>query len=310
MLKKIFKKISEKYDNYLLLKYLKIVQPNWTKVFAIKMIRTKNVLVNNKKTEINYKLKTGDVVEFYGVSNPEIPNEKKLNLSKLRPLQIIYEDEKVIIVSKEIGIPVQADKHNNLNNMNNRLLNHLNWKNKDAEEQWKPTFIHRLDRNTSGLLIGAKTYKAYLELNTAMKVGKIEKYYTTIVSGLIPFKTKIIKNYLLKLPEENRVQVVEETTKGAKQAISEVKLIKHLISENNSLLEVKLITGRTHQIRVHLWNLGYPIRGDQKYGQEKDKKKYPYPVLTAYKLIFSDSLEGENIQQLKNKTFELRNIRS
>ncbi|WP_246307716.1 RluA family pseudouridine synthase [Candidatus Mycoplasma haematohominis] len=274
------------------------------------MIRTKNVLVNNKKTEINYKLKTGDVVEFYGVSNPEIPNEKKLNLSKLRPLQIIYEDEKVIIVSKEIGIPVQADKHNNLNNMNNRLLNHLNWENKDAEEQWKPTFIHRLDRNTSGLLIGAKTYKAYLELNTAMKVGKIEKYYTTIVSGLIPFKTKIIKNYLLKLPEENRVQVVEETTKGAKQAISEVKLIKHLISENNSLLEVKLITGRTHQIRVHLWNLGYPIRGDQKYGQEKDKKKYPYPVLTAYKLIFSDSLEGENIQQLKNKTFELRNIRS
>lgn len=308
MLKTIFKRISDKYDNYLLLKYLRIVQPNWTKVFTIKMIRTKNVLINKQKTTINYKLKAGDLLEFYGVSESDNSTQKNLNLTRLRPLQIVYENEDVIIVSKEIGIPVQEDKHNNFNNMNNRLLNHLKWDKKNQSNEWRPSFVHRLDRNTSGLLIGAKTYKSYLELNSAMKNHQIEKYYKAVVLGLVPFKTKNIKNYLLKLPEENKVQIVEKSTRGAKEAISEVKLIKHLISEGSSLLEIKLITGRTHQIRVHLWNLGYPIRGDQKYGQEKDRKKYPYPSLTAYKLVFSDSLKGEKINILKGKIFELGSI--
>lgn len=164
-----------------------------------------------------------------------------------------------------------------------------------------------MDRNTSGLLVGAKTYDAYLDITQAMQGGKIGKYYIAKVHGLVPFKTTSINNHLLKLPEKNKVVQVKKTTMGAKQAISEVRLLRHLMKTKESLLEVKIITGRTHQIRAHLSGIGFPIRGDQKYGVEKDRDHYPHPYLMAYKLTFEKDLEGKCIQNLRGKIFILNN---
>lgn len=138
-----------------------------------------------------------------------------------------------------------------------------------------------------------------------MKSGKIGKYYMAKVHGLVPFKTTLINNYLLKLPNKNKVIPVSKTTAGSKQAISEVRLIKHLMPTKESLLEIRIITGRTHQIRAHLSGIGFPIRGDQKYGIEKNRDDYPHPHLMSHKLTFEQDLEGKCIRNLKGKTFSL-----
>lgn len=301
-LQKIVKNVSSDYHEYPIVKYLKILQPNWTKVFAIKMIRTKNVLINKHRTSINYKLQEGDEIEIFGYR--EISNQKNLNISKLNPLNVVYEDDYLIIVDKEPKIAVQEDEKHLFNNMKNRLLNHLG--HKISEDSWTPSFVHRLDYNTTGLLIGAKKYTAYKNMTEIMKQNKVEKYYKAIVNGLIPFKQRVIKCYLLK--EDNKVKVVPKGTKNAKESITEVFLIKHIFSENSSLVDLKLITGKTHQIRAHLSHIGFPIRGDQKYGVEKDKKNYPYPALTAYKLKFSEDIKSKSLLGIRGKEFEKKDI--
>ncbi|OAL10425.1 pseudouridylate synthase [Candidatus Mycoplasma haematobovis] len=295
---KIKKKVSSDFNNYCLIKYLKLLQPSWTKVFAYKMIRTKNVKINSKSTTINYRLQEGDLVEIFGSEKVKI---KDLNLSKLKTLKVIYEDENALIANKEVKISVQSDEKSAFNNMNNRLLQHLNW---DAgSNKWKPVFIHRLDYNTTGLLIAAKNYQSWQNLNKAQKEQQIIKKYKALVNGIVSFKERIIKLWLLK--RDKKVEVVAPNTKGAKEAITKVKLIKHYFAHNSSLLELELVTGKTHQIRAHLASLNYPIRGDQKYGVEKNKKDFPYPALCAYKLKFLESIE---IETLKNKEFEIRDI--
>lgn len=295
---KITKKVPPDFDNYYLVKYLKIIQPSWTKVFAYKMIRTKNVKVNSNSTTINYRLKDGDLIEIFGSEKVET---RALNLSKLKKLRVVYEDEQTLIANKEAKISVQSDEKSAFNNMNNRLLQYLNWDNKS--DKWKPVFIHRLDHNTTGLLIAAKSYQSWLILNKAQKEQQIIKKYKALVHGIVNFKERTIKLWLLK--QDKKVEVVAPNTKGAKEAITKVKLIKHYFESNSSLLELELVTGKTHQIRAHLANIKHPIRGDQKYGVEKNKSEFPYPALCAYKLKFTENIK---IESLKNKEFEIKDI--
>ncbi|AEW44929.1 Pseudouridylate synthase [Mycoplasma haemocanis str. Illinois] len=296
-MQKIKKIILADFDGYCLNKFLKLEQPSWTKVFIYKMIRKKNITINGLKiVDIRHKLKEGDVVEFYGCTTLSKPTK----LESLKPLRVIFESENLIIVDKESKMPVQEDDKHPFNNMNNRLLKHLNY---SKEEGWKPVFIHRLDLNTTGLLIGSKNYQTFLKLNAAQKGLKIKKSYKALVHGHIPFKRREISCFLLK--KDGRVSISRKQVEGAKESKTIANFLQFIPSINSTLLELTLITGRTHQIRAHMSYIKHPVRGDQKYGVEKDKKKFPYPALCAYRIEFSEDI---GLEEVRGKSFQTNDI--
>ncbi|CBY92072.1 pseudouridylate synthase [Mycoplasma haemofelis str. Langford 1] len=296
-MQKIRRTILADFDGYCLNKFLKLEQPSWTKVFIYKMIRKKNITINGLKiSDIRHRLKEGDVVEFYGCETPTKP----IKWEGLKPLRVVFESENLIIVDKEAKMPVQEDDKHPFNHMNNRLLKHLNYSNREG---WKPVFIHRLDLNTTGLLIGAKNYKTFLKLNKSQKSLKIKKSYKALVQGNVSFKKREISCFLLK--KDGRVSISREQVEGAKEAKTIANFLHFFPSINSTLLELTLITGRTHQIRAHMSYIKHPIRGDQKYGVEKDKREFPYPALCAYKIEFSEDID---LEEVRGKSFQTEDI--
>lgn len=146
-----------------------------------KLIANKDIRVNGHRTSGSYHLQVNDQVSYFGLTNPHLINDNNFaadQLVKLPKLEVLFEDKEVIIVVKPVGITVQADRYHHYDNMNNRLINHLKFNNKN---KFKPVFVHRLDTNTSGLLVGAKTYQSYQQLFKAFQRKQITKIYDLLV---------------------------------------------------------------------------------------------------------------------------------
>ncbi|MDQ0514328.1 RluA family pseudouridine synthase [Mycoplasmoides fastidiosum] len=302
-LQKIHHTVQADFAGYRLDKIFRLLQPQWSKVFLYKLINKKTVLVNHKRTRANYHLQAGDVISYYGAVNVQPNQEQVFNhkqLQKLPPLNVVYEDEYVIIVNKPAKVPVQPSLHKKYDTMNNRLLNHLNF---DATTQkFKPVFIHRLDMNTTGLLIGAKTYQAYHQLVSLLKNQQIIKSYHCLVWGQVSPDKQELQHYLFKDATKNRSFVVHAQHPGAKLASSLLQLEQ--VWSQQSLVQVTLKTGRTHQIRVQLSHLHYPICGDRKYGMHPQNKLFPTQALVASGLVFQPTEWTKELQGLK-KRFQL-----
>lgn len=275
--------------------------------FIYRMIRKKNIKLNNNRVKPEKILKEGDVIQFY-LADKTIEKfvEEKEKINSYIKLDIIYEDKNIILINKPKGILSHA-ANNNVDNIVDSMVKYLIDKgdyNVKKEKTFTPAICNRLDRNTSGIIIGAKNYFTLKIINEAIRKGDIKKYYKAMVIGELDKEIKL-KDYLVKNKVDNKVTVLEEKVKGAKKICTQIKPLK--IGKDYSLIEINLITGRTHQIRAHLASIGYPIIGDIKYGN-KDMNNYfkrdynlENQFLHSYKIIFNNL--PDNLEYLNKKEF-------
>ncbi|SHH65881.1 23S rRNA pseudouridine955/2504/2580 synthase [Caloranaerobacter azorensis DSM 13643] len=259
--------ISKNESNQRLDRFLKKYMPRASKGFIYKMLRKKRIKLNGKKAKPNDILKEGDILNLYLAEDTinKFKEEIKIENRKVN-LDIVYEDENIILINKPKGILSHSDRADNRYDVVNMLISYLYGKgeyNPNEEKTFTPSICNRLDRNTSGIIIGAKNFMALQLINKAIREKMIKKYYKCIVKGRVD-KDFIIKGYMLKDAEKNRADIFQNYVNGAKKIETGIKVLKS--NDEYSLLEINLITGRTHQIRAHLSYLGHPIIGDMKYG--------------------------------------------
>ena len=287
--------------------------------FLYKMLRKKNITLNNAKAAGTETLEAGDVVriwfsdETYDKFSGRIPNigeEKKTETKAERKvketyeLSILFEDQHVIVIDKQAGLLSQKSAAEDIS-VNELLLEHLGFKSDCgcAQKIFRPSACHRLDRNTSGVLVCGKTYKGLKTMTDMIRLREVEKYYLCLVRGETP-ENFTLRDHLLKERGENIVTVVPEGTPKAKEAVLEAETLG--TANGISLLRVRLVTGRSHQIRVQLAHAGHPLLGDPKYGDERltdvaalpVEKKIKRPMLHAYALVFPEELTEEMIEKV------------
>ncbi len=270
-----------------------------------KAIRLKKIKVNRKRAEQKQILNEGDVVQMF--LNEDLFSEKITDnelLSIKTDLKIVYEDENLLICDKAPGILVHSGDGDGATSGDgdakdrNTLIYHIQaylaQKGEYVpgnENSFSPALCNRIDRNTGGMVISAKNARTLRDVNERIKNNKITKKYLCAVHGSLPKKTDTLCDFLIKDSKNNKVRVLKNRVQGAKEIITKYKLISYNREKDISLVEIELITGRTHQIRAHMSSIGNPLLGDGKYGiNEADRKQgYKHQALYSYKLIFEDA---------------------
>jgi len=277
---------------------------------VFKVIRLGDVKIDGKRIkDSSYILKSGEKVEVFGIDkfiDKSKDEEKKLPFTKLDHgfLKVHYEDKNILLVEKWPGVLVHPDKENSEPTLNDYVLSYLfdkgDYVPKD-EISFIPSSCNRLDRNTQGMVLYGKNNPSMKELNAMMKDGRIHKYYLALITSRI--KDGIYKAYILKDKNKNLSKVIENQVPESKEISMEVKTLESC--GIYSLIEIKLITGRSHQIRAHLSKIGKSIVGDSKYGNKEinnffiNKYSLNYQFLYAYKYIFKDP--RNELAYLKNR---------
>ena len=292
---------GQRFDKFLF-KYFK----DATSGFIYKMLRKKNITLNNKKSDGKEKLKENDIVKIF-MADETIEKFRGLFQIKLPEpinLDIVYEDENVIFINKKTGMLSQKSKENDVS-LNEYVISYLVNEGKLSIEDlktFKPSVCNRLDRNTSGLIVAGKSLQGLQDMSKMFKERTLHKYYLAVVVGTINEPMKIT-GYLKKNNKTNKVTITNKTDGEYIETYYEpVKVL-----DDVTLLKVQLITGKTHQIRAHLSSINHQIIGDYKYGKKEIndiyKKKYGIEnqMLHSYQLTF-ETINGE-LGNLSNKTF-------
>lgn len=280
--------------------------------FYYKMLRKKNIVLNGKKATGNEKLTTGDSVKlflsdetFEKIAGKRQTNDLAASVPNIA-LEIVYEDHDVLAINKPAGMLSQKAKKDDIS-ANEYILQYLlesGTITRESLHTFKPSVCNRLDRNTSGILVAGKTLNGLQQMSKAFRERSMEKYYLAIVAGHIS-KPRRIEGFLKKDGVNNQVTILSEPSNDAKPIITEYRPLK-LVGQV-TLLEVHLITGRSHQIRAHLASIGHPVIGDTKYGNPRLNREFlknagvTHQLLHAYRLFLAD---GTKIQADAPKEFE------
>lgn len=278
-----------------------------------KYIREKRIKINHKKAEQSARLTEGDVVEFY-IKDEFFEKENDLSFIKLNPkLNVVFEDDNIILVDKKPGVIVHSDDKETSGTLIDKVKAYLYKKGEykpEEERSFVPALCNRIDRNTGGIVICAKNAEALRSVNEMIKNNEVSKKYLALVHGILKNKKGHIKNFLLKDGSTNTVSVFEAPIPGGLTAESYYNVKKEDKKRNISLVEVTLITGRTHQIRAQFSHMGHPLVGDGKYGKNKDDKKfgYKFQALYSYKLEFCPRDEKNLLYYLNGKTFKVDEV--
>ena len=277
------------------------------KSLMYKSIRTKKIKVNRKRTEIGYILNVGDTVELFIAEEFFSDTAADEAFMKLTPrLDIVYEDENIMLLDKKPGLIVHSDDSEEINTLISHVKAYLYRKGEykpDEEQSFAPSLCNRIDRNTGGIVIAAKNSEALRVMNEKIKNDELSKFYLAAVHGKMPKKADTLTGYLKKDAANNIVDIVPEYRKGYKEIITKYRVIE--MNGNLSLVEVELVTGRTHQIRAHMSSIGHPLLGDGKYGINRDDKHrgYKFQALYAYRLEFKFKTKGTVLDYLDGKSF-------
>jgi len=274
-----------------------------------KYIRTKRIKVNSKRAEISTRLKIGDVVDLY--INDEFferPPERFDFMSASNKIDIVYEDEHILLLNKKAGLLCHPDDREYIDTLITRVKRYLYEKgsyNPNDSISFTPALVNRIDRNTTGIVIAAKNADALRILNQKMKDRELHKYYLCIIHGILNKKNGVLQGYLTKNEDKNLVKVHKNKQDGAKEISTKYKVLSE--RKKYSLVEVELLTGRTHQIRSHFASIGHPLLGDGKYGTNAMNKKsgYKKQCLCSYKLEFDFSTDAGILNYLNHKTFRI-----
>ena len=279
---------------------------------AQKYIRIKRIKVNGARAERDTRLNTGDVLQLY--INDEFfdkPREENAFLTVASPkLNIVYEDEHILLVDKRPGLAVHP--HDGAE-YGRTLIDHIQaylyqthqWRPRE-ENSFTPALCNRIDRNTGGIVIAAKTAMALRVMNQKIKDREMDKRYLAIVEGTPKPAEGVLKGYLFKDEKKNRVFVSDTPKPGAKSCETRYKT---LATKNGlTLVECKLITGRTHQIRAQFAHAGHPLLGDGKYGKLDKRYDRSYQALYSYKLSFLFTTDAEELSYLDGKSFQVQEV--
>lgn len=281
-------------------KYLGKLLKEAPKSFFYKMLRKKNIVLNDKKATGNEKLKTGDSIKLY-LSNEtfdkfagareNVPalNQKKRNQWTLEE-SVVYEDENVLFLNKPVGILSQKATPEDVS-VNEYVIRYLLDTHAIEEKElqtFKPSICNRLDRNTSGLITAGKSLQGLQELSVWFRDRSVGKYYLCLVKGVLEHSEKI-SGYLKKNEKTNQVLISKKEEPGTQRIETAYRPV--CVKNGYTLLEVKLITGKTHQIRAHLASIGHPIAGDFKYGNRSWNQKLKEGYGLQSQLLHSWRLE-------------------
>ena len=279
---------------------------------AQKYIRIKRIKCNGARAERDTRLKDGDVLQLY--INDEFfdkPREDNAYLTVAAPkLNIVYEDENILLVDKRPGLAVHP--HDGAE-YGRTLIDHIQaylyqkreWSPR-GENSFTPALCNRIDRNTGGIVIAAKTAEALRVMNQKIKDREIDKRYLAIVEGTPRPPKGSLKGYLFKDAKKNRVFVTDTPQTGSKSC--QTNYITLASREGLSLVECELITGRTHQIRAQFAHAGHPLLGDGKYGKLDKRFDRTYQALYSYKLTFRFTTEAGSLEGLNGKSFQVKEV--
>lgn len=265
---------------------------------AKRLIEDGNVQVNSKNSKVSYKVQNGDIIEIH------IPEAKQLDLKAQEiPIEVVYEDSDIIVVNKPKGLVV----HPANGNWDGTLVNAIMAICKDSLSgiggEVRPGIVHRLDKDTSGLLIIAKNDKAHINMSNEIKNREVKKVYIALVRGIVAENEATIN---MPIGRSNKDRKKMAVVKNGKEAITHFKVIKRF--DKYTLLEVKIDTGRTHQIRVHLSEIGYPVVGDEIYSNGKNEFGVHGQLLHAKSLDFKHPITGKDMHLEAELPVEFKNV--
>ena len=279
---------------------------------AQKYIRLKRIKLDGKRAERDTRLQEGNVLQLY--INDEFfdkPREDNAYLTVAAPkLNIVYEDENILLVDKRPGLAVHPHDgaeygRTLIDHIQSYLYQKREWRPRE-ENAFTPALCNRIDRNTGGIVIAAKTAEALRVMNQKIKDRELDKRYLAIVEGTPKPREGSLKGYLFKDEKKNRVFVTDKMQPGAKTCQTNYKV---LTSANGlSLVECELITGRTHQIRAQFAHAGHPLLGDGKYGKLDKRFDRTYQALYSYKLTFTFTTEAGSLENLNGRSFQVENV--
>ena len=294
-------------------KFIQKAAPMLPKTLMYKYIRLKRIKVNGKKSDIAFRLKEGDVVDMY--INDEFFEAKEDKYDFLKApgkLDIIYEDENIILLNKKAGVLSHPDEGEYVDTLITRVQKYLYEKGEydpKTENSFAPALANRIDRNTGGIVIAAKNAESLRILNEKIKNREMDKRYLCVIVGCPKVKKDTVTAYMIKDEDKNKVRVYNKPFEGGKTMITGYEILSE--KDGLSLVEVQLLTGRTHQIRAHFAHMGYPLLGDGKYGRNETNKKfggYKKQLLYSYKLKFEFTSDAGILSYLNGKTFEADDV--
>ena len=278
-----------------------------------KYIRIKRIKVNGARAQRDQRLQQGDVLQLY--INDEFfdkPREENMFLTLFRPsLDIVYEDENIMLLNKRPGLVVHADETEKVNTLINHIQAYLYQKrewNPKWENAFTPALCNRIDRNTGGIVIAAKNAETLRIINEKIRDREIDKRYLCITLGAPTPPEGKIECFLLKDEQKKQVSVYHRPVPGGKTALTRYRTLEK--RGELALVEVELLTGRTHQIRASFADLGHPLLGDGKYGIGEKNKRYgeTRQALYSYRLTFDFTTDAGILNYLKDRSFQVKEV--
>ena len=288
-------------------KFLRKAVPGLPESLLYKGIRQKNIKVNKKRCQPGDLLSEGDLLQVYLPDDLFTPRQHPF-LGAKAELDIVYEDDHLLLCNKPQGLLVHEGEGHSPDTLIGRVQHHLfksGWWDPARENSFAPALCNRIDRNTSGIVIAAKTFPALQVLTEKIRQRQVDKLYLAIVHGAPKAKSGLLKGYLQKDERAGRVQVSTRPLPGGKTALTKYRVLDS--RGGKSLVEAELLTGRTHQIRAQFAEAGFPLWGDAKYGDSRENRQLQNrQALCAYKVVFSFTTPAGPLDYLKGKSFSIR----
>lgn len=293
-------------------KFISKAIPRLPQSLLYKYIRTKRIKLDGKRAEISTRLKAGSVLEAYINDEFLEPSEPKYDfLSAPAAVEVVYEDENILLADKKQGLIVHPDDKEYRDTLITRIQRYLYEKGEydpADENSFRPALANRIDRNTGGIVIAAKSAAALRILCDKIKAREIDKRYLAVVHGVPEKKEDTLTGFLSKDEEKNQVTLRRRPTDDSLSVRTRYRVLRE--KNGLSLLEVELLTGRTHQIRAHMAAIGHPLLGDGKYGvNQKDKRMgFRHQALYSYRLCFDFETDAGILNYLRGQCFQVKEV--